>query len=166
MYVTDHLALAADDTDSALRELVDRHEIVDALHRFGLGQDLRDRALFCSAFAADAELDFRPAAAKCGIDSALMSGRENIVSTILGMLAQIDTTHVVTNCRVRIDGDVARATAIVEAQHLPTADHTRHVLLKNMYDVGLVRDGRRWVMRRVRIDNVWYTGDPQILLGR
>ena len=44
----------------------DRLEIVDALYRFGLGQDLQDRELFASAFAADAELDFRPAAARSG----------------------------------------------------------------------------------------------------
>jgi hypothetical protein len=45
-------------------DLHDRAEIIDALYRFGLGQDRKDRALFASAFAADAELDFRPAAAR------------------------------------------------------------------------------------------------------
>lgn len=57
-------------------------------------------------------------------------------------------------------------TAIVEAQHLPAADHGRHLLLENLYAVELVRDGHRWVIRRVHIDNVRYTGDPQILVGR
>lgn len=164
MHVTDHHALTAHDPDAALRELVDRQEVIDALYRFGLGQDLRDRELFCSAFGDDAELDFRPDAIKVGIDGALMSGRDTIVVTILGMLARVDTTHGVTNCQVRIDGDIAHATSIVEAQHLP-GDPTRHALLKNRYDVELVRDRRRWVIRRVRIDNVWYTGDPPILPG-
>ncbi|MCW2918157.1 MAG: uncharacterized protein JWN52_6225 [Actinomycetia bacterium] len=61
------------------------------------------------------------------------------------------------------DGDTARLTAIVEAQHLLKADHSRHALLKNLYAVDLIRDGERWVMRRVLIDNVWYTGDPQVI---
>jgi hypothetical protein len=38
-------------------------------------------------------------------------------------------------------------------------------LLKNLYDVELVRDGERWTMRRIRIDNVWYTGEPKAIFG-
>lgn len=146
-----------------VRELRDRTEVIDALYRFGLGQDLHDRDLFASAFAADAELDFRPAAAKLGIESALMTGRDGIVDTILGLFTDIDTTHVVTNPRVRVSGDTAGLTAVVEAQHLLKADHDRHALLKNLYAVDLVRDGRRWVIRRLRIDNVWFTGDPKVI---
>jgi hypothetical protein len=29
----------------------------------------------------------------------------------------------------------------------------------------LVSDGERWVMRRIRIDNVWYVGDPVAIFG-
>jgi hypothetical protein len=72
-----------------------------------------------------------------------------------------DTAGRVT-ASVRLDGDSARRTAIVEAQHLLTEDHKRHALLKNLYDVELVRAGERWTMRRIRIDNVWYTGEPAI----
>ena len=147
-------------------ELSDRTEITDALYRFGLGQDLKDPELFASAWAEDAELDFRPAAAKWGGRPPLMVGREAIVSTILGLFAgRVDTTHQVTNVRVTVDGDTAAATALVEAQHLLTGDHATHALLKNPYDVGLVRDGSRWVIRRMRIDNAWYTGDPVAIFG-
>jgi hypothetical protein len=38
-------------------------------------------------------------------------------------------------------------------------------LLKNLYDVELVREGERWTMRRIRIDNVWYTGEPEAIFG-
>jgi hypothetical protein len=163
MYVTQDHALAAPaaDTDAAIRELRDRVEIADALHRFALGQDLKDKELFASSFAPDAELDLRPAAAKWGAAPPLMTGRDAIVTTILDLFAdRVDTTHQVTNARIAVDGDAAGLTALVEAQHLLTADHGTHALLKNLYDVDLVRDGRRWVMRRVRIDNAWYTGDP------
>lgn len=161
MHVTHDHAIAAQGTEAVVQELKDRQEVIDALHRFGLGQDLQDRALFASAFAPDAELDFRPAAIKIGIDSRLMKGRDFIVDTILGLFAgRVDTTHVVTNPRVRVDGDTARLTAIVEAQHLLKADHDRHALLKNRYAADLARDGERWVIQRVYIDNVWYTGDP------
>ncbi|HEY3464221.1 MAG TPA: nuclear transport factor 2 family protein [Amycolatopsis sp.] len=144
----------------------DRVEIIDALYRFGLGQDLKDRELFASSFAADAELDFRPAAARWGAHPPLMTGRDAIVDTILAMFdGRVDTTHQVTNPRVTLDGDTARLTALVEAQHLLSADHGTHALLKNRYDVELVRDGDRWVMRKVVIENAWYTGDPVAIFG-
>ncbi|MEU4390289.1 nuclear transport factor 2 family protein [Kribbella sp. NPDC023855] len=162
MYVTRDQAFGARE----LEQLLDREEVIDALYRFGLGQDLRDRELFASAFAADAVLDFRPAATKCGLDIPLMEGRDTIVGTILDPKVRIDTTHVVTNARVELDGDTARLTAIVEAQHLPKDDHSRHALLKNLYAVEAVRDGSRWVMRHVHIDNVWFTGDPWVIAGQ
>lgn len=167
MYVTaDHaLSAPAADPEATIQELADRAEIIDALYRFGLGQDLKDKDLFASAFAADAELDFRPVGAKCGFDSDLMAGRDTIVEVIPSVLAGIDTTHVVTNPRVEVTGDTARLTAIVEAQHLRSADHTVFALLKNLYAVDLVRDGERWLMRRVHIDNIWYTGEPKAIFG-
>jgi SnoaL-like domain len=167
MYVTSDRALPSSATTSDLAGVLrDRAEIIDALYRFGLGQDLADKELFASAFAADAELDFRPAAARWEASPPLMSGRDTIVTTILdGFAGRVDTTHQVTNPRVVVDGDTARLTAMVEAQHLLTADHTTYALLKNLYDVDLVRDDERWVMSRVRIDNVWYVGDPVAIFG-
>ncbi|TMR35523.1 nuclear transport factor 2 family protein [Actinomadura geliboluensis] len=168
MYVIDQQAMAAadGDTDAVVRELRDRTEIVDALHRFALGQDLKDAALFASAFAADAELDFRPAAARWGGNPPLMVGRDTIVTTILdSFTGRVDTTHQVANPRIAIDGDTARLTALVEAQHLLSADHSTFALLKNPYDVELVRDGQRWVVRRMRIGNTWYRGDPAAIFG-
>lgn len=164
MYVRHHQALRALETEDIARWLKDRVEVVDALYRFGLGQDLRDRELFASAFAVDAELDFRPAAAKIGVDTKLLVGRDDIVESILAVLDGVRTTHVVTNPRVQLDGGFARLTAIVEAQHLLAADH-RQALLKNLYAVDLVRDGERWVIRRLHIDNVWYTGEPEAIFG-
>jgi hypothetical protein len=168
MYVTDEHALSAPARDGAAvtKELRDRTEITDALYRFALGQDLKDRRLFASAFAEDAELDFRSAAAKWGAKPPLMAGRDTIVTTILGMFTgRVDTTHQITNPRITIDGDTARLTALVEAQHLLTADHSKHALLKNRYAVDLVRHGESWVIQRLHIDNTWYTGDPADIFG-
>jgi hypothetical protein len=160
------LTAAADDPAAVVRELRDHAEIVDALYRFGLGQDLTDRDLFASAFTDDAELDFRPAAARWGAQPPVMVGRDHIVTTILtGFAGRVDTTHQVTNPRVEIAGDTAALTALVEAQHLLTADHSTYALLKNRYHVTLVRDGARWLMHRVRITNVWYRGDPAAIFG-
>lgn len=163
-----HSALSAssDDLATVVAELRDRAEIVDALHRFALGQDRKDPDLLASAFTIDAELDFRPAAARWGGEPPVMSGRNVIVTTIMTLFAgRVDTTHQVTNARVTLDGDHATLTALVEAQHLLTADHNQHALLKNPYEVTLVRDGRRWLIRSLRISNSWLTGNPHAIFG-
>ena len=165
---TTHQALSASSADHAaiVAELRDRAEITDALYRFGLGQDTKDRELFASAFTADAELDFRPAAARWGGAPPVMSGRDTIVTTILAMfIDRVNTTHQVTNPRITIDGDAAHMTALVEAQHLLTAAPAVHALLKNPYEVELRRDGDRWLIARMRIDNTWFTGDPTAIFA-
>lgn len=146
------------------------HAVLDALYRFGLGQDLRHqpgaRELFESAFTPDAVLDFRPAAKVCGLEVPLMEGRQMIADIILSPATEIDTTHVVTNPRVSLKSASAQVTALVEAQHLPSDDHSRHALLKNFYAVDALHDGEQWRMRRVVIDCVWFTGDPQVIIGK
>jgi len=54
------LATAAADTDATVQEPRDRTEVIDALYRFALGQDLKSPELFSSAFAPGAELDDLP----------------------------------------------------------------------------------------------------------
>lgn len=139
--------------------------VVDAIHRFAAGIDLRDRALLSSTLAQDAILDFRPAAARAGFDYPVIEGREAIVAALTASLAALDTTHSVTNPRVIIDGDTARLDALVEAQHVPRGDPGRHYLMKNRYDVALARVGEGWVITRARVDNVWRSGDPAVMSG-
>ncbi|MDX1725713.1 MAG: nuclear transport factor 2 family protein [Pseudomonas sp.] len=146
-------------------ETADKLAVVETLYRFAAGIDLRDRDLLASAFADDAISDFRPAAAKAGFEYPVLEGREIIVAALSDALSLIDTTHSVNNPRVSVDGDKAHLEALVEAQHVPQNDHSRHYLMKNRYDVELMRKGEVWLIQRVTIDNVWRTGDPGVLSG-
>lgn len=141
----------------------ERFAVIDALHRFAAGQDLRDPALLSSAFARDAELDFVQPARRLGVELAPFKGRAEIMSAITGALADVDTTHSVSNARADIDGDKALLFALVEAQHLPRADHSRNLLLKNFYWLKLRRERGQWVIEHMRIQNAWYRGDPRVL---
>jgi septum formation inhibitor-activating ATPase MinD len=147
------------------QEIADKFAVVETLYRFAAGIDLRDNELLASAFAEDAVSDFGPAAAKAGFEYPVLEGRDTIVSALSGSLGQVDTTHSVSNPRVSIDGDSAHMDALVEAQHVLQNDHSRHYLMKNRYDVVLVRQGALWLIQRVTIDNVWRTGDPAVLSG-
>jgi hypothetical protein len=146
-------------------DAADTLAVVDALYRFAAGQDLRDEALFASAFAEDAELDFTQPARRLGVDLPVFRGRSHIVGTILATLSRLDTTHTVTTPRVQIEGDEAQLLALVEAQHLPRDDHSRHLLLKNLYRLRLRRDGRGWRITHMLIETVWRSGDPAVLFG-
>jgi SnoaL-like protein len=142
----------------------DHLAIVDALYRFGAGQDLRDRALFESAFAPDATLDFTQPARKLGATIPVFHGRTAIADAIFAAIAPLDTMHTVTNPRITdCDGRHASLFALVEAQHLPHGDHTRHLMLKNIYRIELSRAVDAWMMDHVRIENVWMDGDPRVL---
>lgn len=146
-------------------EAADKLAVVEALYRFAAGIDLRDADLLASAFAQNVVSDFRPAAAKSGFEYPVLEGKDTVVTALGSSLSQIDTTHSVSNPRVSVDGDKATLEAMVEAQHLPSSDHSRNYLMKNRYDVELVRQGDLWVIQHMTIDNVWRAGDPTVLAG-
>ena len=150
---------------SLANEVADRLAVVDTLYRFAAGIDLRDKNLLSSALAENAISDFRPAAAKAGFEYPVLEGRDTIVGALSAALGQLDTTHSVSNARVTLDGDNARLDALVEAQHVPQSDPSRHYLMKNRYDVELVREEGVWLIQRVTVDNVWRSGDPAVLAG-
>lgn len=139
--------------------------VIDALYRYAAGIDFKDAALIKSAFTEDAVSDFRPAGAKAGFEYPVLTGKDVIAEALINSLRPIITTHAVTNPRVTIDGDKARLEAIVEAQHLPESDTSRHYLMKNRYDVELKKQQDGWFICRVTVDNVWRTGDPSVLAG-
>lgn len=146
-------------------EAADQLAVIDALYRFAAGIDLRDERLLSSALADDAVSDFRPAAAKAGFAYPLIEGRVHIVAALTASLANLDTTHSVSNPRVAIDGDTARLDALVEAHHVSKADPARSYLMKNRYDVALARTDDGWVITRNVVDKVWRAGDISVLAG-
>jgi SnoaL-like domain len=140
--------------------------VVDALYRFAQGMDEDNPQLLRSAFAADAVADFSPAAKRLGIEFPVLRGRETIAGGLIPFAAPLDTSHSVSNPRVQIKGRTATLSALVEAQHLPSKDHSRHILMKNRYAVDLVRAGSSWVITKMVIDNIWFDGDVKVLSGQ
>ncbi|KAF7559745.1 hypothetical protein G7046_g4410 [Stylonectria norvegica] len=124
---------------SSTQESADKAAVVDALYRFAVGIDEGNQVLLASALAEDSVSDFRLAAAKAGFDYPVIEGKEAIVSALSASLATIYTTHSVANPRVMLDGDKAHLEALVEAQHVPRSDPSRHYLMKNRYNVDLAR---------------------------
>lgn len=154
------------DADLA-RLAADRLEITDALHRFAFGLDHNDPGTLASALTEDCTFDFTPAASKLGIDFPKLTGRDKVVSSVLSLIGPLDTSHTVSNVRVKVNGDSATLYAYVMAQHFMPGDGprrgTENALLMNRYYCEAMRDGQQWRLRRVKIDNAWAEGDPEIL---
>lgn len=147
-------------------EVRDRLEIVDALYRFVAGIDFNSEELFVSALSPTAIVDMTPGNKLWGLALPVFQGRDFAIQALKNSVCLLDTTHTVTNPRTQINGDTAKLYVIVEAQHLPPSDHSRHCLMKNQYDVSLVRDGDHWVINHLIVDGVWFTGEPNILMGK
>jgi hypothetical protein len=150
---------------TSIAELNDRYEVIDALHRFAIGVDTKNLTLLESAFTNDAIADFTPAATKVGMEFPVLKGRDAIVSALSQFLSNYTTSHTVGNARAQVKGDTANLYALVEAQHVPLTDRSRHFLFKNQYTTDLVRDGNLWLIKHLYIENLWTDGDLKVITG-
>ena len=145
----------------------DRYEITDSLHRFAFGLDHGDADSLASVLTEDCVLDFRPAGKKLGLDFPKLDGRQAIVDALIPLLGPLDTSHTVNNVQVEVSDDSATVYCYVLAQHFMPRQGpqpgSENALLMNRYDCELVRDGQKWRMRRMTIDNAWAQGNPEIL---
>jgi SnoaL-like domain len=139
--------------------------VVDALHRFTWGMDTDNARLIGSAFAEDGTADFSIAAKTLGITFPAITGRGNIEKGLGGFASGLVTSHIVANARVNVDGESALLYAIVEAQHLPLKDRSRHLLLSNAYTVKLLRSGGSWLIQNMSVENIWSQGDIKVVTG-
>ncbi len=144
----------------------DRLDIAAAISGFAAGIDENDPAVLGSVFAPDATLDFGPAARAMGIDFPVLTGRRGIVEGVAMSVGPMDTLHTATNVRVLgSDDDGVRVTAIVQAIHHPPGVRDRHCTMHNRYDMTFVLRDAAWQMSRLVIENRFWSGDPQVMLG-
>jgi hypothetical protein len=142
----------------------DRAEIADALYRYATGMDLHDRALFESAFSNDAMLDFTSPARGLETTVPILEGRQSIGDAVMASTAPLVSSHSVFNLRVTAyDGGHATSTALVEEHYFQKGGSTGHLVLMNVYAVDLWRESRRWLITRLTIENLWFSGDIAVL---
>lgn len=128
--------------------LADRLEISDLLVRYATAQDTRDWDLLASCFTEDATLDY---------DTSGVFDRSHFVEHCQAGLAPMKATqHHVTNHVIAVDGDAARSTSYVLAQHVRADDVT--FILGGIYHDDLVRTGDGWRIAARRFVTTWTAG--------
>ena len=134
--------------------------------RFGAGVDRADERLLASAFTVDAVVDFGPCGRKLNLDFPVVAGREAIVAFLAATGRTQTTSHAVANARVQTQGSSATLRALVDATHISKRDPMRRFQMVNWYELDLVEQELTWQAQRLVIDNIWFSGEPDVLLGR
>jgi 3-phenylpropionate/cinnamic acid dioxygenase small subunit len=128
--------------------VADRLAVSDVLIRYATAQDTRDWELLASCFTDDARLDY---------DTSGVFGRDDFVAHSRAGLARMKATqHSVTNHVIEVDGDRARSTSYVIAQHVRQDDVT--FTLGGTYHDDFVRSGNGWRIASRRFVTSWKAG--------
>lgn len=141
----------------ATRDLADRQEIADLLFRYATALDTRDWQLLSTCFTPTAVAvyeglgEFSPYAAIEGVCRAALEPLDG-------------SHHVVSNVVAEVEGDSARATSYVVAQHVRAgAPGGDFYTLGGVYTDELVRTADGWRIARRRLARVWTSGNPRVL---
>ncbi|TQV90549.1 snoaL-likedomain-containing protein [Cordyceps javanica] len=151
----------------------DREAVVDCIARCVCGLDTADRALFRSAFTADAVFD---------LNGAALRGLDAITTSCFDIVSRLDTTHMTSNVRTTFaeGGRAATATATGVAHHyragrglaMERDGLAGRLVVGSLYSIDLVKvdeaedgsgGGALWKAKTWRLKSVWSEGDWAVM---
>ena len=144
-----------------LELLEDERDVLDVLHRFTAGMDLRDWDAFRSVFAAELLLDYTSYRGGEPVVIPADAWVDRVRRRFSTLLA---TQHSLSNHRIELDGDEARCLTYVEAMHVAAIDGTEQwCVVGGQYDDLLRRTPDGWLITRKKLSVRWVTGDRRVL---
>ena len=152
-----------DELRAEVRRLADRLDIIELFHRFAAGMDGQDWSLLESVFADDAVVDHTATQWGKGLVEERQHGREEVMRAMRqGVSRHFVSHHVITNPRVRLDGDRARAVTYLTSVHLDDAEKPKtHEDHGAWYLSELVRTKQGWEIKYIKHISLWKTNmDP------
>ena len=146
-----------DDLRAEVRALQDRLDITELFHRFAAGMDAQDWALLDTVFADDAVFDHTAEHWGKGIVEDLQVGKPEVLRMMKkGVSRHFVSHHVITNHRMRIAGDRARAVTYLTSVHLDDPQKPKaHEDHGAFYLSQLVRAADGWRIRRIKHIGLW-----------
>ncbi|KAG7828001.1 hypothetical protein KL920_004251 [Ogataea angusta] len=140
--------------------LADKEAVADAIYRFCLSLDTRDAELFDSCFTDDGGIELLGERA---------TGKQQLRDLCYGRVADLDTTHLISNFRINIEGSKATLTAIAYAQHFGKGkgmvEGSKFLLTGSVYRAELAKDTADdiWRIKDLVIDLHWSDGDFAVM---
>lgn len=146
-----------DDLRAEVRRLSDRLEIIDLFYRFAAGMDGQDWTLLESIWADDAVVDHTATHWGKGIVEERQHGREEVMAAMKkGVSRHFVSHHVITNPRVTLDGDRARAVTYLTSVHLDDPEKPKaHEDHGAWYLTELVRTKQGWKFAYMKHTSLW-----------
>jgi uncharacterized protein (TIGR02246 family) len=138
--------------------MTDREAIQELMATYANGIDARDYAAIADCFTEDATVEYRG-------HSHQLVGRAAIAALMEQQLGPLDATqHLFANFIIRVDGDAARFTCDIIAQHVrrgaPGGDT---YMAGGKYEVDARRTAEGWKIARVNAGTVWSDGNHNLL---
>lgn len=152
-----------DDLRTEVRHLTDRLDIIDVFHRFAAGMDGQDWTLLESVFADDAVVDHTATHWGKGVVEELQHGREEVMRVMKkGVSRHFVSHHVITNPRIKLFGDRARAVTYLTSVHLDDSEKPKtHEDHGAWYLSELARTRQGWKITYIKHISLWKTNmDP------
>jgi uncharacterized protein (TIGR02246 family) len=142
--------------EASVRSLVDRAEISDLMLSFGAALDSRDWDAYADTFIPD------------GRFTILGNTRHGRAEIAAGPRRDLDhfgnLQHFLTNPRVEVTGDEARASFYLLAVHVfDRAEPSIHADIGARYDCRCVRTAQGWRLAEVDLTAQWSAGKPFVL---
>ena len=139
------------------QQLADYRAISDLAVRYCSAVDRRDWDLLAEVFLPDSTVRLP--------QSVVITGSDEIVLRYRRGLERFDATHhMVSNHEIDVDGDSARHTCLVHAQHVRhDAPGGSNYVIGGRYTDELVRTQQGWRIAHRELVSIWTGGNPSVL---
>ncbi|KIW22627.1 uncharacterized protein PV07_10907 [Cladophialophora immunda] len=147
--------------------LTPREAAADAIYRFTQALDDNDSNLLRSSITLDAMVDRSGLSSVTGRDLPPTPGIDLIERFVLGTIGLMDTSHHVSNVRVKLaeNQNQAEVTCYVVAEHYKAGEghdptKSMHLSVGTRYRAEVVEDNDGlWKIRKVDLVTLWSIGD-------
>lgn len=148
--------------DETVRRLLDESDLRDLIHRYAFGLDTRDWVLWRSVFADEVEMDmsdYQPEPPPRSLPA------DVVVRSAEVQFAGFDRTqHFIASHRFDIDGDTARITAHMRAEHwMTTGQGGDRYTMYGTYHDDCVRTADGWKLTRVKLQLLREEGNRHLM---
>jgi hypothetical protein len=148
-----------DTLTATVNRLADRAAIIDLFSQFAAAMDVQDWDLLADVFSDDAIVDHSMETWDGEVEELWVGIDEVMAKMRDGISRHASGHHMITNHRVTIDGDHARAVAYLHSVHLDDAQHPEvHGDHGGWYLCDLVRAGAGWKVARMKHVYLWRDG--------
>lgn len=129
--------------------------IASTLNELAEAMDQHDGERLKALFTEDATADFSAVARKLDMDAPTMDSRDAIARCFSRQSGGMETMRVINNVRVRLQGKIARLTALVHERHFRNENGEKKTGTKmlNTYEADLIQQKGHWRIRRLTAEN-------------